>query len=121
MTDPGERRLWQAVLIRAIQDAVWIDQYPTNKHTGEVLWFGRRIAKQTAHRIRDEAVLWLLTDNRDFVYVCDMAGFTPSVVRQGAQKMMEASDEQKLDWYTNGLQVSDLWRLGESRPECVGA
>jgi hypothetical protein len=119
MTDPGERNLWQAVLIRALQDAVWVDQKPTGKHTGNVLWFGKYVARQTAHRMRDEAVFWLLTDNRDFVYVCDMAGFTPSVVRQGAQRMLEASDERKIHWYTHGLQVSDLWGLGDARPERV--
>lgn len=119
MTDPEDRRLWQAVLIRAMQDAIWIDQHPTGKPTGDVSWFGSRVARQTAYRMRDEAAFWLLTDNRDFVRVCDLAGLTPSVVRRGAQKMLEASDEQKSDWYKNGFQVSDLWSLGDTRPECV--
>lgn len=121
MTDPDERRLWQAVLIRALQDAIWTDRNPTGKHTGDVAWFGNRVARQTAHRMRDAAVFWLLTDNRDFVHVCDMAGLNPSVVRRGAQKMLEASDEQKSDWYANGFQVSDLWSLGDTRPECAGS
>lgn len=117
MTCHGERRLWQAVLIRAMQDAIWIDQKPTGKHTGDVLWFGRYIARKTAYRTRDDAVFWLLTDNHDFPRVCDMAGLTPSVVRRGAQRMLEASSEQKAEWYTNGFQVSDMWGVGDTRPE----
>lgn len=117
MTCHGERRLWQAVLIRAMQDSIWIDQKPTNKHTGKVSWYGRYVAKQTAYRMRDEAMFWLLTDNVDFPHVCDMAGVTPSVVRKGVTKIMEASDEQKTAWYTNGFQVSDLWGAWDARPE----
>lgn len=97
-----------------------MDQKPTDKHTGKVSWYGQYVAKQTAYRMRDEAMLWLLMDDKDFPAVCDMAGVTPTVVRKGVQKMMEASHEQKTAWYTNGIQVSDMWRLGDARPECVG-
>jgi hypothetical protein len=117
--DLGTRRLWQAVLIRAIQDAMWVDRKPTNKLTGDVVFFSWAVSRQTANRMRDEAVFWLLVDNPDFAQVCDAAGVTPTVVRKGVQTMMEASDEQKLRWHANGFQVSDLWGAGDARPACV--
>ncbi len=120
MIDLGTRRLWQAVLLRAIQDAMWVDRNPTRKLTGDVVFFSWAVSRQTANHMRDEAVFWLLVDNPDFAHVCDAAGMTPTVVRRGVQKMMEASDEQKIKWHTSGLQVSDLWGIGDARAECVG-
>jgi hypothetical protein len=75
----GERSLWCAVVLAAIDDAI-----------------GRRIPVDSASattraRVRDEARDWLLKPNRDFDFVCSLAGFDPDAVREGVVPLLTAS------------------------------
>lgn len=106
-----ERRLWQAVILRALQDAVWVDPNPHGRRGSRVPFCGASMARATAARLRDDAIFWLTTDIRDFTAVCENAGLTPHLVRKGAQLVLGASDEQKATWSANGFSVSDLWSL----------
>jgi hypothetical protein len=111
--------MWQAVLVRAIQDALWVEVAPIDKQTGKVAWFGTSYARRTANHMRDEAIFWLLTDSPDFAWVCDAAGVAPTTVRKGVQRMLEASHEQKAKWYQDGFPLSGLWGSRDARVECV--
>lgn len=64
MTTP-EQRLWQTVLIQAINDALHDDPYsPENT------------------RAKREAISWLTRGTADFREVCSLAGFDPDHVRE---------------------------------------
>lgn len=115
MKAPDEQRIWRAVIMRALQDAIWTDRNPTGKRSERVSFFGAILARETATRMRDEAAFWILTNEKDFNAVCEMAGLTPAVVRRGAQRAMEASHEQKAYWTSNGFLLSDVWGDGELR------
>jgi hypothetical protein len=110
-----EPRLWQAVILRALQDAVWVDPNPEGRRGARVPFCGASIARVSAMRLRDEAAFWLLMDERDFTTVCENAGLLPSQVRDGARKILGASHEQKSIWSANGFSVSDLWGVREPR------
>lgn len=109
-----EQRIWQAVVLRALQDAVWVDPAPTRKGK-RVPFCGASMSRVTANRLRDEAAFWLLMDDRDFTMVCENAGLTPHLVRQGARLVMGASNEQKATWSANGFSLSDLWSASAPR------
>jgi len=87
MSAYGERDLWCAVIIQAFVDIGAIA--PSNK--------------EAAHRAKakefDEAVRWLLRDRKDFVYICDLAGVSPHIIRCAAQIFhgRQMMDDQMID------------------------
>lgn len=100
----GEQRLWGAVILRAIVDAVWVDPNPTGPLTEKVN-FGGIITRRSANRLRDEAVFWLTLPNVGFERACSNAGVRPSVVRKA---FLEATDDDKARWNTADLSLHDL-------------
>jgi hypothetical protein len=115
MTD-GTTLLWRAVILRAIQDTLWVDD-ESKRRSQKVGFFGSSLSRTSARRTRDEAIFWLQTDNKDFLTVCDLAGMHPSVVRAAAQRVIDASDEQKKAYIASGVSLLDLSAAGELRPK----
>lgn len=65
--EPG---LWRAVITQALVDAA------------------SKSRKSEAKRSRNDALTWLLGNDRDFEAVCDHAGFDPSYVRRRAKEAL---------------------------------
>ena len=87
----GERRLWAAVILRAIQDALWRDDDPCGSPRQLVWFFSDSMRRKYATRIRDEAIFWLTIPNHSFSDRCLMAGLDPDVVRTKARKLLDAA------------------------------
>lgn len=100
----GEQRLWGAVILRAIVDAVWVDPDPTGSPSAHVNFNGI-MARRAANRLRDEAVFWLTLDNHGFKRICDLAGVNPSVVRKA---FLNATEEDKARWATADISMHDV-------------
>ena len=107
----SEQRLWVAVILRAIVDAVWVDPNPTGPLSEKVNFCGI-ITRRSANRLRDEAVFWLTLDNVGFNQACEKAGLAPSVVRRC---FLEATDGDKARWNTADLSLHDLRSTSELR------
>jgi hypothetical protein len=73
----AERRLWCAVIEQAFIDTGIISD-PRGVRA-------KAAAVRTASKERDEAARWLLHNREDFVYVCTLAGVSPSVIRHAAR------------------------------------
>jgi hypothetical protein len=100
-----EQRLWGAVILRAIADAAWVDSNPTGGPSEKISFWGTRIRRQHANRLRDEAVFWFTFDSQNFRDVCANAGLEPDNVRRLARRAMEASDDEKAR-FASGTDVS---------------
>lgn len=87
----GERRMWAAVLIRALSDALWRDENPDGSSLQFVWFFSDSIRRRQATRIRDEAIFWLTMPNRHFSDVCLLAGLDPDSVRQKSRKVLDGA------------------------------
>lgn len=112
----GEELLWQAVIMRALQDALWVDPGKgAARRDDRVAFCGHSVGWKTANRLRDSAAFWLLFDKKDFTFVCESAGMSPRQVREGARMMLGASDDQKAIWSANGFSLSSVRALRESR------
>lgn len=74
-----ERKLWAAVILQAIKDALWVDPDPSGP-PNEGLTNGLRRIDWV--RIRDEALVWLIYDEVGFKRACDLAGFDPDYLRR---------------------------------------
>lgn len=75
-----EAALWKAVLARAFRDATggaWEDGYD----------------EAVRSKLSRDAKAFLLDSREDFWYVCEMAGYTPSYVRETAKRILETSPE----------------------------
>lgn len=107
----GEQRMWGAVILRAIVDAVWVDPEPTGRLSDKVNFNGIMM-RRAANRLRDEAVFWLTLDNHGFNRICDLAGVQPSVVRKA---FLHATDEDKARWAAADLSMHDLRSAGQLR------
>ncbi len=83
--EPG---LWRAVITQALMDA------------------SNDSRKSEARRSRDDALKWLLNNDRDFEVVCDNAGFEPGYVRKRAKEALARDCEWRLPngqgWRTLG-------------------
>ncbi len=66
----GERALWRAVILQALEDAASNTQKPAGKY----------------HKI--EALNWLEGRGEDFAMVCDLAGLLPKDVRCAAKRAL---------------------------------
>lgn len=111
----SEQRMWGAVVLRAIADAVWCDKDPNGHHSKHVSFYGEMVRRSVANRLRDESVFWLTFDNRGFHEVCSAAGLEPSMVRRWAVKAMAGSDDDKARWATADLSLHELRPTGELR------
>lgn len=100
----GEQRLWGAVILQAIVDAIWVDPDPTGPLSANVNFAGS-VRRRMANRLRDEAVFWLTLDNHGFNHICDLAGVRPSVVRK---VFLNATEEDKARWATADLSMHEL-------------
>ena len=69
----GDRGLWCAVILRAIEDA-----------RGE----GLQGPPRNRARLRDEAWAWLTQSSRDFYLVCELAGLEPRAVMAYARAVL---------------------------------
>ena len=120
-TSEAEQRLWGAVILRAIADAVWVDGEPAGKPGQKISFYGRVVTRGAANRMRDEAAFWLTLDNSGFREVCSNAGLHPENVRRWAEKAMRASDDDKARWATADLSLHDLRTVSELRAgsECA--
>lgn len=72
----GELKLWRAVILRAICDAVGF----TNEHK----------TKRAHLEAEQDAKLWFLEAREDFCDICEYAGFDSEKVRAGVVKLIEA-------------------------------
>jgi len=71
----GERSLWCAVILNALNDA------------GGTYIGGS--ASATVSRLRREARDWLTVPNGDFDAVCHLAGLDPEAAREGAKRALK--------------------------------
>ncbi len=71
----GERDLWCAVIAQAFFDMGVIA--PPTSHSPHA----SRAGKNTFN----DAARWLLHNDRSFVFVCDLAGVSPHVIRRAAR------------------------------------
>jgi len=71
-----EKRLWQAVIERAVLDA-----------RGEHI-VGSRTYQ---HNERKRAIRWVLIDNEEFDEVCQGAGFEPAYIRRGCRSIITSA------------------------------
>ena len=111
----GEERMWQAVILRALEDAIWVDKNPNGKRSQRISFNGLHLARATATRLRDDAVFWLCVDMKDFTDVCEKAGLQPHQVRRAATRLINSSPAEKAYWNANGFSLRDLQGDGEPR------
>lgn len=111
----GERQLWQAVILRAFEDAIWVDRNPTGPRSEKVSFNGLGCARITATKLRDDAVFWLCLDSRDFQMVCDLAGVQAHKVRAAATRLIGGTPEEKAHWNSRGFSLSELRGDGPPR------
>lgn len=81
---PSER-LFRAVIDQAFRDAVTLPK----------IWYRRgtdRHLKTTRQRMQDEARRWLLSGDRDFQLICDLAGRCPAEVLEQARRLLGDSE-----------------------------
>ena len=108
-TISGEQRLWTAVIIRALTDALWRDDNPDGDLSAKVWFFGDGIRRRRANTIRDESIFWLTTPNRHFIDVCLMAGLEPDLVRVKAKELLDAAEtDEEAKAITDRLSVRGL-------------
>jgi len=90
--DEGDRcqRLWQAVLVQALLDAVALPPPPRRGMARWSEWNLRR-----AMTIRAEARRWLAGAEMPLVDVCALAGIDPDQYRARALEMMRESDSDE--------------------------
>lgn len=74
----GERALWRAVVLQALEDAASNSKKPTDQY----------------HKL--EALHWLEGRSGDFVTVCDLAGFMHKDVRAAAKRALLNSCKWRL-------------------------
>lgn len=87
-----EQRLWAAVIVRAITDALWRDENPNGSPRDFVTFFSQSIRRRQANQIRDEAIFWLTMPNATFADRCIRAGLDPDMVRSKVRKMLDGAD-----------------------------
>lgn len=110
------QRMWGAVILRAIADAVWVDPNPTGSVSEKISFWATVVRRGTANRMRDEAVFWFTLPNDNFREVCLHAGVDPDNVRRLAMRAMESSDEDKARLAAAAdLSLRDLRPPGELR------
>ncbi len=82
-TVAGEVTLYRAVIARAFRDALYESELS-----------GKTIRKQSSEsrRLQDDAREWLLTDDDDFVEICQLALLEPDAVRTAARKALRAGN-----------------------------
>jgi hypothetical protein len=118
----GEQRMWAAVILRAISDAVWVDANPTGPGSQKISFWNTIVRRRTANRLRDDAVFWFTMDNPAFREVCSYAGLEPSQVRKWALRAMEANNEERARVAeAASLSLQDLRGACELRAQCEGA
>lgn len=62
----GEQAMWRAVILQALLDAA------------------RTSGQREAQQAKAEAIAWLRGNSEDFRVVCELAGYSPSYIRQQA-------------------------------------
>ena len=67
----GERAIWRAVILQALEDAASRSKKVKDKFN------------------KDQAIHWLTHKNADFDHVCDLAGFEPSYVRRKVKRALQ--------------------------------
>jgi len=72
----GERSLWCAVIAQAFYDMGAFTPSTSGRRPGK---------PRTEGRTFDEAARWLLRNQKDFPYICDLAGVSPHIIRRAAQ------------------------------------
>ena len=73
-TEPlKEQSLWQSVIMQAIYDAT---SHPVNSKT---------------RREKTQAIIWFSIQNKDFQFICEMAGMNPLCVLRGAKRAIKHS------------------------------
>lgn len=68
-----EMSLWQSVIVQAVLDATCA---PVNSK---------------ARREKTKGIIWLSMQNKDFLFVCELAGLNPIYVIKGAKKAIKQS------------------------------
>lgn len=111
----GERQLWQAVIVRALEDAIWVDPNPQGGRSEKVSFNGAAVPRFSANRMRDDAMFWLCTNVRDFQFVCDLAGVQPHKVRAAATRMINATEAERAAWGARGISMFGVRPDGEPR------
>jgi hypothetical protein len=83
----GERDLWCAVIAQAFIDIGAIAPVTSGRKAESLPARGKEC---------DEAVRWLLRDKKDFVFICDLAGVSPHIIRRAAQVYYGLAASQSL-------------------------
>ena len=114
----GEQRMWGAVILRAIADAIWVDANPTGPGSEKISFWATFVRRRTDNRLRDEAVFWFTMDNPAFRQVCSHAGLEPSQVRKWAIRAMESNIEERARFAeAASLSLQDLRGASELRAQ----
>jgi hypothetical protein len=90
MANDEWRRVWQAVILRALKDAV-LEYRDIDRRRR---WSA--IAASSAVNIpliRDKARFWLIEDNQGFRDVCEAAGVDPELLRRVAKRILSSEEE----------------------------
>lgn len=126
-TDPSNvseaaQRMWGAVILRAIVDAIWVDPNPNGDPSEKISFWSTRIRRMQANRLRDEAVFWFTFDSQHFRDVCANADLDPDNVRRLARRAMESSDEEKSRLAASAdVSLHDVRAISELRSRCEAA
>lgn len=102
----GEQRMWGAVILRAMADAIWVDANPTGPGGEKISFWATIVRRRTANRLRDEAVFWFTLDNPAFRQVCSYAGLEPAQVRKWAVRAMESNNEEQRARFAEAASLS---------------
>lgn len=120
-TEPNDaaesaQRMWGAVIVRAIADAIWVDPNPAGSSSEKISFWATKMRRHQANRLRDEAVFWFTFDSQNFREVCSNAGIDPDTVRRLARRAMESSNEDKARLAASAdVSLHDLRIAGELR------
>jgi hypothetical protein len=92
--DSGEQKLWQAVLENAIDDALRARSLPDLLHK----------------RLR-----WFQENNRDFHFVCRLAGSDPEIIRKLLMTLLEKGDSNDIKTFTKSIKNLVTSKKGKNR------
>ena len=85
--------LWSAIIRQALLDALWCDRTPDKPLTNTSLDEQRRRRMAAGVRARR----WLLEDEIDFPFNCDLIGLDPRVVRRAARAAISRRQAKQVE------------------------
>ena len=89
-----EQDFWLAMVLRAVEDARWVDPNPNGSPDQIISGMGGfSMRRRDLVRIRDEALVWLFYDEFFFRRACEFAGLNADYIRRKVRDLVEAANE----------------------------